>query len=155
MRLSQVVDALRELAGELFLSAYIAQVREERHGSVTVARTLHANKRVDLLPGLAFSLRQADQISIAGDLFLSFAPHASPSLPLAGNLVSRLRHRLGALPQCAGRAQRQGSRVRWCMPSKPAHDFGTDTPVATRHAREQRDVLIGTEAGQPSFDAPG
>ena len=45
VRLSQVADALRELAGAPFLSAHIAEVREERHGSVVVARTLRANER--------------------------------------------------------------------------------------------------------------
>jgi hypothetical protein len=135
VRLSQVADALRERAGAPFLSAHIAQVREERHGSVVVARTLRVNERVDSLPGLAFSLGQAGQISITGDLFLAFAPRSSPSLPSPGNLVSRLRHRLGALPQCAGRP---------ITTSPPAAVPSTFFAVTAQHdgLERKREVLL-------------
>jgi hypothetical protein len=152
VRFTQLADGLRELGGVPFLYAYIAQIREERHRSVVVARPPCANECVDLLPDLAFSLGEAGQVSIAGDLFLAFAPCASPSFPLPGNLVPRLRHRLGALPQGASRPQGQAGWSWSSVLPIPPYDFGAHAPISTSHTREQRHVLVWTEAGQSSLD---
>ncbi|MHB1298684.1 MAG: hypothetical protein ACYC0B_09175 [Gemmatimonadaceae bacterium] len=79
-------------------SAHIAQVHEEFHRRSGVGRTLRPNQRVDPLPRLAFSFRQASQMAIARYLLLAFTPRAFADLVLLGGLTSRFSKRLRACP---------------------------------------------------------
>jgi hypothetical protein len=136
-------------------SADVAQVHKKRRGGEVINRPSRGDQRIDLVPLLAFSFRQASQIALARRLLFALTPRAFALLTPSSHLMATLGPRLCPGAQLTHRSQRQRARGTPSVSPKPTQDLGPDATVATSDAREPRHLLVVTDADEPSFEISG